>query len=292
MPLESRQRSDFLDDSRFPTVELMPVCELQVHVEQLRRELKPIGIELVRASQEGPRFLVPHPPVEEKPEVREHMRRIRLQRQRAAKALLGGSAVLRRLLAHATVVPDFRGRVGRVGDDAIVYLQRFGETLLREQQIRQVGERRDLVGTSRQHLAVAALGTGRVAERVVLQAEVDEEAWVSRSKLQCAFEGRDGRRGFVACSQLVTDQEQRFRVARIELERRHPVDPRLRDVDLPARKRCARFSQQRVGRNGRGQDVSAERSARRRGRRLGRLPRHAKRKDISAAHPRRPKASA
>ena len=71
MPVEC---PDSFDDLRSQEVEVTPVHELKIEVQQLRRDLKPIRIELVRASQERPRLIVSHQLVEQKPQIREHLR--------------------------------------------------------------------------------------------------------------------------------------------------------------------------------------------------------------------------
>ena len=58
----------------------------------------------------------------------------------------------------------------------IVYLERFAVALLHEQQMRQIGERRDLAWPSREHVTIAALGTTRLADRIELQTQVVEQA--------------------------------------------------------------------------------------------------------------------
>ena len=74
LPRAPLECPDSFDDLRSQQVEGTPVRELKIEVQQLRRHLKPIGIELVRASQERPRLIVAHQLVEQKSQVREHLR--------------------------------------------------------------------------------------------------------------------------------------------------------------------------------------------------------------------------
>ena len=114
-----------------------------------------------------------------------------MQCKRATEALFCGGAVLDRLLAHTAVVPDFRRRLGCTGDEMIVYLERFAVALLHEQQMRQIGERRDLAWPSREHVTIAALGTTRLADRIELQTQVVEQARIPGRKLKRSLENRD-----------------------------------------------------------------------------------------------------
>src|SRR5256885_14100367 len=121
--------------------------------------------------------------------------------------------------------------------------------------MRQIGERRDLAWPSRKYVAIAALGTTPIADRIELQTQVIEQAWVPGRKLQRSLENRDRGSRFVALRERVAQKEQQFRMARLEL-RRSAVDTRLRGGDVPARERGTCFSKQGVCGNGRGQESS------------------------------------
>src|SRR6202035_858691 len=124
--------------------------------------------------------------------------------------------------------------------------------------MRQIGERRDLARPSREYVAIAALGTTPLANRIELQTQVVEQARIPGRKLQRSFENRDRGSRFVALCERVAQKEQQFRMAWLEL-RRSAVDTRLRGVDVPARERGACFGKQVVSGNGRGQEMSAMR---------------------------------
>jgi hypothetical protein len=161
--------------------------------------------------------------------------------------------------------------------------------------MRQIGKRRDLAWSSREYFAITALGTTRLADRIELQTEVVEQARVPGRKLKRSFENRDRGSRFVALCERVAQKEQQFGMARLEL-RRSAVDTRLRGGDVPARERGARFSKQGVCGNGRGQEVSGDVRAERwcafSARSSGGNRLHPTKKDISAAHPSLPAASA
>src|SRR5256884_1576858 len=98
----------------------------------------------------------------------------------------------------------------------------------------QMGERRDLACPSLEHVAIAALGTTRLADRIELQTQVVEQARIPGRKLKRSLENRDRGSRFVALRERVAQKEQQFRMARLEL-RRSAGDTRLRGGDVPAR---------------------------------------------------------
>src|SRR5256886_15193438 len=102
----------------------------------------------------------------------------------------------------------------------------------------QIGKRRDLAWPSREHVAIAALGTTRLADRIKLQTQVVEQARIPGRKLQRSLENRDRGSRFVALRERVAQKEQQFRMARLGL-RRSAGDTRLRGGGVPARERGA-----------------------------------------------------
>ena len=73
--------------------------------------------------------------------------------------------------------------------------------------MRQIGKRRDLAWPLREHVAIAALGTTRLADRIELQTQVVEQARVPGRKLKRSFENRDRGSRFVALSERVAQKE-------------------------------------------------------------------------------------
>ena len=150
-------------------------------------------------------------------------------------------------LTDAAIVPDFRGCLGRYLDQSIVGGQGVGVALLREQQVRQVGQRHDFARPPCQHFAITMLGSRGVADAIELGAEIYQQPGVPREDLQGAPEDGDGPGGRVMLGEQIAEVEQRFTVARIEFLCECLLDERCARSGTAGGQGAARFLQKRIG---------------------------------------------